>query len=191
MVRAECTQPGSETSWSKAVLFPCWLLLVQRPCTININNPTSCTGGGRQPLPDIPRCCTLGAEDTSCSAGGDVRPGGGQPLRACHRGVRVERQHGAHHEGAGPARHLHVVLHVLQEDPGDQPRQQHHAGTPLPAAAGFRAQRSGWRLWCAPWLSHLEQQQAQRSTSLGPQLSPLPELGCIAHLHWAALPSST
>ena len=66
-------------------------------------------------------------------AGGGGRPGGGQPVRAGDGRVRLERQHGAHHEGAGPARLLHVLLHDLQEDHGDQPRQHHRLGArPLP-----------------------------------------------------------
>merc|ERR1712093_401212 len=49
-------------------------------------------------------------------------------LRAGHRRVRLDRGHGAHHEGPGPARLLRLLLHVLQEDHGDQPGQRHHLG---------------------------------------------------------------
>merc|ERR1711865_1082504 len=35
-----------------------------------------------------------------------------------HRRVRLVRQHGAHHEGAGPPRLLLDVLHVIEEDHG-------------------------------------------------------------------------
>merc|ERR1711871_859967 len=34
--------------------------------------------------------------------------------------VRLVRQHGAHHEGAGAARLVHVLVHGVQEDDGDQ-----------------------------------------------------------------------
>jgi HSP90 family molecular chaperone len=47
-------------------------------------------------------------------------------LRAGHRRVRLVRQHGAHHEGAGAARQHHEQLHGVQEDAGDQPAQRHH-----------------------------------------------------------------
>jgi len=42
--------------------------------------------------------------------------------------IRLERQHGAYHEGPGSAGQQHERLHVIQEDSGDQPRQCHHAG---------------------------------------------------------------
>lgn len=75
-------------------------------------------------------------------AGDCFRPDRGLPLRAGHWRVRLERKHGAHHEGSGPPRQQHVCLHVLQEDPGDQPRELHHAGQspsvlPTIAAAQF------------------------------------------------------
>merc|ERR1739848_448973 len=47
-------------------------------------------------------------------------------------GDKVEKglvgEHGAHHEGAGPPRQLHELLHGVEEDHGDQPEPLHHDG---------------------------------------------------------------
>merc|ERR1712118_526338 len=51
------------------------------------------------------------------------------------RRIRLERQHGAHHEGPGPPRQHHELLHGLQEDHGDQPGQLRH-GRALQARRG-------------------------------------------------------
>merc|ERR1712146_19269 len=63
--------------------------------------------------------------------GSSTRPAAWSP------GVRLERQHGAHHEGPGAAGQHHVLLHGLQEDHGDQPGERHHGGAPQ---AGRRGQ---------------------------------------------------
>merc|ERR1712146_466360 len=42
-----------------------------------------------------------------------------------HRRVRLDRRHGAHHEGPGPPRLLRLLVHVVQEDHGSQPGQLH------------------------------------------------------------------
>ena len=47
-------------------------------------------------------------------------------LRARHWSVRLVVKHGAHHEGTGPARLVHVVLHGVQNDHGAQPFAPHH-----------------------------------------------------------------
>merc|ERR1711865_942229 len=42
--------------------------------------------------------------------------------------VRLVRQHGAHHEGSGPPRQLHDLVHGVEEDHGDQPQALDHDG---------------------------------------------------------------
>ena len=51
---------------------------------------------------------------------------GGFSLRVDHLRVRMVCQHGAHHEGPGPPRQLHDVLHGVQEDDGGEPQALHH-----------------------------------------------------------------
>merc|ERR1719463_421184 len=59
-----------------------------------------------------------------------LRPPRGLPVHAGDRRIRLERQHGAHHEGPGPPRQHHELLHGLQEDHGDQPGQLRHGRAP-------------------------------------------------------------
>lgn len=54
-------------------------------------------------------------------AGSGVRPDCGLSLCACHRRVRLDSQHGAHHESTGPPRQQRGRLHDLQEDLRNQP----------------------------------------------------------------------
>merc|ERR1712224_905038 len=50
------------------------------------------------------------------------------PVRPRHRRVRLDRQHGAHHARPGAPRQLHVLVHGLEEDHGDQPEALDHEG---------------------------------------------------------------
>merc|ERR1739848_863199 len=51
-------------------------------------------------------------------------------VRPRHGRVRVVREHGAHHEGAGAPRLEPELVHVVQEDDGDQPHPRHHRVPP-------------------------------------------------------------
>merc|ERR1712072_1107573 len=51
-------------------------------------------------------------------------------VRPRHGRVRLVREHGAHHEGPGPARLVVVGLHVVEEDHGDQPPEPHRQVAP-------------------------------------------------------------
>merc|ERR1711935_595945 len=50
------------------------------------------------------------------------------PVRPRDRRVRLDRQHGAHHARPGPPRQLHVLVHGVEEDHGDQPQALDHEG---------------------------------------------------------------
>ncbi len=63
-----------------------------------------CSSGGPSALPDHPSfraCATLLQLPPAGGEGGGGRPHRRLPLRAGYRRVRLVRQHGAHHEGAG------------------------------------------------------------------------------------------
>eukprot|EP00769_Ergobibamus_cyprinoides_P002002 gnl/Ergobibamus_cyprinoides/3103.p1 GENE.gnl/Ergobibamus_cyprinoides/3103~~gnl/Ergobibamus_cyprinoides/3103.p1 ORF type:complete len:174 (-),score=64.15 gnl/Ergobibamus_cyprinoides/3103:4-450(-) len=58
------------------------------------------------------------------------------PLRPGHLRVGLVRQLRAHHEGPGPPRQHHDVLHGRQEVHGDQPRPHARQGSPRPDRRG-------------------------------------------------------
>merc|ERR1712065_49250 len=43
-----------------------------------------------------------------------------------HRRIRLVRKHGKNHEGASLERQLHVRVHAIEENHGNQPGQRHH-----------------------------------------------------------------
>merc|ERR1712216_613814 len=66
-------------------------------------------------------------------------------VRPRHGRVRLVREHGAHHEGPGPARLVVVGLHVVEEDHGDHPPDPHRqvsATRPRPTSRTRRSRTS-------------------------------------------------
>lgn len=57
--------------------------------------------------------------------GGRVQQARRLAVRPRNGRIRLVRQHGAHHEGAGPPRLINVFLHDVEEDHGGQPYELH------------------------------------------------------------------